>query len=358
MFAFAVLSIDVGMLYVTHCQLQSAADASALAGAMGLVTSGGLNATAIDYAITFAGENEAFIGSVDGIGNEKSPVVINEADVQFPDSMQVRVTTHRTEVTADPLRTYFLQVIDPLHDGLTDVTASATAVYTWDCGSNCLRPWAPPDRWFDADGDSTFNPHPVTNPGEYYDPDLTGYNAPADLGAPITFKLGKSTDAWGSEWYFAVNFPPINKGSPVTGANQYRSWIQGCVDEDVIVEPGDTLRLEKGNMVGPTIQGFNDLFGLDPGAYWDAGTGEVVTSVEGGVSPREIKACLFDPEIGRINIGGGDGVVVVKVIAFFLEGIDSKGFVTGRFIDMADPAGVACDDPEDPSFLYSVQLVE
>ncbi|MFH1277906.1 MAG: pilus assembly protein TadG-related protein [Candidatus Eisenbacteria bacterium] len=360
MFAFAVLSIDVSLLYVTRTQLQNAADAAALAGALGMMQSQMDTTTAVDWAIETAGANQAFVGAGDGSGNVMESVVIAESDIEFPEENQIRVTTHRTEDTADPIRTMFVRVIDPVTGGFANVTATATAGFGYNCGSNCLRPWVPPDRWFDADGDGTFNPDSVSNPDEYYDPVATGYVAPADLGAQVVLKLANGNqDGFGTDWYYAVDFPPVNKGNPETGANVYRDWIMGCRDDDIIVEPGDLLKCEPGNMVGPTRQGLAVLMAQDPGASWDAAGGEVVGSAF-PTSPRIIKACLFDPSVGRIDnpYGGGKVIQVIKVIAFFVEGYDNQGDITARFMQQADPGGEECDDPNDPTFLYTVKLVQ
>ena len=361
LFAFAVLAIDIGMLYVTKTQLQNAADASVLAGALGLVKSLGDSTTAVDWAIQTSGQNSAFVGSGDGAANIMGSVVISENDIEFPASNQVRVTTHRTEDGGDPLYTIFLEVIDPSSDGLTGTTATATASFAYVCGSSCLRPWVPVDRWYDADGDDTFNPDSITNPDEFYDPELTGYKSPDDVGLQVTLMMSNpSQTEFGNGWCYAVNFPPINKGTPITGANQYRDWIQGCVDASMVIEPGDSIQIEPGAMVGPTKQGVSALIALDPTAVWSVADNEVINSNPiYTISPRVIKACLFDPSIGLISQGGGRRViVVVKVIAFFLEQITPQGNIVGRFMNATDSGGVECDDPEDPSFLYKVSLVE
>jgi Flp pilus assembly protein TadG len=355
-FAFAVLAIDVGTLYVTRTQLQNAADAAALAGAMGMIQSVGDSATAIDWAITLAGENEAFIGVEEGTGNARGSVVITEEDVTFPAAGRVRVSTHRTVASGDPLRTIFLDVIDPVSSGFTGVRASATAYYYYECGSDCPKPWSPPDRWYDANDDGAYDP----DDGDYYDPETTGYVVPGDLGTQITFYLANGNDeGFGQFWYYAVNFPPVNKGDPIAGADQYREWIAGCADSSVVVEIGDTLQVEPGRMTGPTRQGIADLIALDPEAYYDEDAQQVVSGLPDVlVSPRIVKAALFNPDLGIVDLSGRNGVVVVKLIAFFIEELGGGGEVTGRFLQMADPGGVECDDPDDPTFLYAVKLVE
>jgi Flp pilus assembly protein TadG len=343
---FIVLSMDLGTLLLTRSQLQNAADAGAL-------LSGGDQTEATALAIELVGDNKAFIQETGQPWNVMSSVVITSDDVTFPQSNWVRVTTHRTTATGDPIRTPFLNVIKPASGGLSSVTARATASYEWQCGAKCVKPWAPPDKWDDNDSSGTWTT------GDFYDPILTGYVAPRDLGMEVVVKVGNGSDPeFGPFWYYAVDFPPLNKGTPITGADQYRSWIEDdCLDPTFVVEPGDTLQLEPGSMTGPTAQGLNYLIALDPSAEWDAGSGTVINSAFPS-SPRIIKACLFDPSVGVLNVGGGrKDLVVVKIIAMFLAENQGGGEVRAYFMRDAAPDGEDCE-PGGESFLYTVQLVE
>src|SRR5512139_292943 len=87
MFAFAVIAVDGAILMASKTELQSAADAAALAGASGLLT--GSPDEAVQRAIDFAGFNRA-------VEQNHTPVVITAEDVSFPESDVVRVRTHRT----------------------------------------------------------------------------------------------------------------------------------------------------------------------------------------------------------------------------------------------------------------------
>jgi len=356
-FGFAVLSIDVGTMAVVKTQLQDAADAAALAAAQSYVQSGGNDTLAIARAIEFAGKNRAIINAgADGF-NKVDSVIIGPSDITFPMAGGVRVETHRTIEKGDPFRTYFMRVINPAM-GNGQMTAHATAGFFWVCGTDCLRPWAPPDRWYDADSSKTYNPGP-TNLAEYYDPITTGYGA-ADLGVQITLYFAESGEskAFETGWFYPVDYPPVNKGNPISGGDRYREWIAGCADTGrTVVEPGDTLRLEKGKMVGPTKQGLADLIALDDAATWDAATGEVINSAF-DISPRIIKACLFDPRIGVLPGGGGKEVVVVKIMVLFIEKPNGKGDLTGRFMRLNSANGVNCADQSNPSFLYRTALTE
>jgi len=173
LFAFAVLVIDGAMLMTTKNQLQAAADAAALAGASGLVE--GSEATATDRAIRFASYNVA-------VQDTRRPVIISEDDITFPEAKMIRVRTHRTEATGDPLRTYFMRIVNTGSANVTDVSAIAAARFFDVCEADCIKPWAIPDRWDDVNGNGALEP------GELYDPDITGYSAPGDVGASIILK--------------------------------------------------------------------------------------------------------------------------------------------------------------------------
>lgn len=371
-FGFAVLTIDLSLIQLAKTQLQNAADAAALAGAMALATSGGDQAVATAEAIRVAGLNVA-------VQDVQRSVVINADDVTFPGPDRITVTTHRTKAANDPVTLYFLKVINSLLENEGETTAKATAKVSLVCGTDCLRPFCPPDRWDDADNDSIWDPadeyidtsgngvwepgEPLTldhdgdgvwDPEEFYDPVLTGYKAPDDIGVQVTLKLRNSNKWPRMGWYYAICFGPINTGDPViTGADVYREWIVGC--EPYMVSIGDWLQIEPGNMVGPTNQGLEDLINSDPTAEWDPVTGTVINSAY-PTSPRIIKCAAFDPTLGvQSDVQGRDYLTVSKIMVLFIEGHDGDD-VVGRFMKTATE-GVP--DPDCPgAFLFTVTLVE
>ncbi len=99
-----------------------------------------------------------------------------------------------------------------------------------------------------------------------------------------------------------------------------------------VVEPGDQLQTEPGNKVGPTRQGVNELLADDRGAYWDAAS----KSIKGSsykdplLSPRVALIPFYNPLYPPRS--GRNYVTVQHLGAVFIEGIDSKGNVTGRFL--------------------------
>jgi Putative Flp pilus-assembly TadE/G-like len=338
LFAFAVLAVDGAILMTAKNQLQSAADAAALAGASGLLT--GSQDEAIGRAIDFSSYNNA-------VEQDQVPVIINAGDVTFPESDVCRVRTHRTVATGDPLRTYFVRVISP-GSTTSDMTAVAAARAYDVCGSKCIKPWVIPDRYNDANHNGT------CDPGEY-NKDATGYRAPVDVGVEITLKVGNPHQAIAPGIFFPVDYPPLNNEEgikPYTGGSWYRQWISEC--EPFMIEEGDRLQLEPGNMVGPTKQGMEALIAQDPGARWDVGTQTIVNSAF-GLSPRIGLVPFFDPTLPPTS--GRNWVEVVKIGAFFIEDIKGNGDVTGRFMQITT-GGVPCGQGLGNSLVKGIVLIE
>ena len=339
LFGFAVLTIDGAMLMTTKNQLQAAADAAALAGATGLA--GGSEAIAVERAIAIASNNQA-------VQDLRRPVTITEDDITFPEPGMIRVRTHRTEATGDPLRTFFLRIVNPISANLTDVSAVAAAQFYDVCATNCVKPWAIPDRWDDV------NANGEMEVGESYDPDLTGYNAPGDVGQAIVLKVGNPQQAIASGQFFPIDLPPLDCGcgsDPQTGGSQYRWNIANC--NSFTIEPGDHLQLEPGNMVGPTRQGMQELIDADPNAVWNSSTQSISGSAF-GLSPRVVLVPFFDPAVPPQS--GRNWVQVVKIGAFFLERMDGND-VIGRFMKV-NVNGAPCANNDEETFLTGIRLVE
>ena len=233
-----------------------------------------------------------------------------------------------------------------------DRSETSTDVY----GTSCLKPFCPPDRWDDADSNGIWTPddeyddvngngvwdpgEPLTedwngngvwDPAEFYDPEITGYKMPDDVGAQMTLQYLSSNHDFRAGWYYPVRFPPINSGEPWNpGAADYEMWIVGDTCEPYIVSIGDSLALEVGNMVGPTVHALDLLIAKDPTAEWDPATGTVINSAY-PVSPRIMKVAAFDPTRG-VQSGPPKHVVVSKLMVLFLEFHDRADMFL-RFIE-------------------------
>ncbi|MEE8578167.1 MAG: hypothetical protein V3T31_13015, partial [candidate division Zixibacteria bacterium] len=323
-------------------QLQNAADAAAIAGALAFTLSAGDYGIAEAEAIRIAGLNVAIQG------NSQPSVTRVGSDVTWPEDDKIRVVTHRDSANSDALSVYFVKVLNPVSDNRADVMASASAQVFSVSSSNCLKPWCVPDLWDDTNNDS------VWDVGEFYDPYITGYRVPDHIGTQVTLKLANSNSYPRMGFFYCVDFAPINTGDPViTGADAYREWIATC--EPYYVGVGDLLQIEPGNMVGPTDQGVAELIGSDPLAEWDPVTGDVINSAY-PVSPRVIIMAAFDPMLGaQTDLNGRDYLTVSKIMVMFLESHGTKT-VTGRFIRKSADGDICRDCPV--GFLFRAILVE
>jgi Flp pilus assembly protein TadG len=393
--AFGVLAIDIGRIWVTRTQLQKAADAAALAGASLFCNSGAPAETDVkNQAIRVGDQNKALEGAAVALDIQPADVTVDAA------ARSVKVDT-RSNTAQYFLGLPVLQLVGPrIREKLVQATATARCGGT--CGVTCVKPWSIPDRWDDITpipgytggggrnavnwvGDNHWNCEAFTDqngnglydPGEpyvdgngngkfdqeNYHPYLTGYvpdpypgnylTNGGDLGLELVLKSNNTGKPEPGK-YWPIDLPPINKGTPVPGADEYRNNIRNC--NPASVEPGDWLQTEPGNMVGPTDQGMRDLIALDPNAYWDATT-QTVQGSNFAVSPRIVLIPIHDPRIATQS-GRNHPLQVTKVAAFFMEAMNGNGEVRGRFIKVRNPGGTPCvAGAEAGSFTYSLNLI-
>jgi len=242
------------------------------------------------------------------------------------------------------------------------------------CRHACLKPWAIPDRWDDSsdlghpdwmnngvhdhepfedkNGNGLYDPgEPFTDQNgnrqydeEYYHPLNTGYVAWKDAGLPIVLKPGSPSGTTVAGHYNAVDFTEESR-LDATG-NRYEWDIEHC--NATAFGLGDALPFRPGDVKGPTVKGVRRLIAMDPDAYWDPATGQVVS--QDPLTPRVFFLAFVDP---RIDVPSGrKPSIICKLAAFFVEGIDDEGNVIGRFIRLASP-GLPCpgDYPAAAAFI-------
>lgn len=303
MAGFAALSIDTGLILTADHQLQNAVDAAALAGASGLLIN---QSTATNRALTVSAMNSCI----------NQPVTLNAGNVSYPTANRIQVQTTRQ---------INLFMARALGVNTANVNATALAELSVLSETQKLKPWCIP---FET----------------------------CNIGAQVTLKVGSTSscrEPASPSFYYAVDYPPVNKGTPTSGANVYRDYIQFSYLGDVAI--GDVLQVEPGNMEGPTQQGVNYLISQDPGAYWNPSLQAVVNSnFPGFSSPRILKIPFFDPDFPPLH--GRDEVTVAGLGAFFLEGVSITGEVRGRFIKITtegtNQAGPGA------GMLYKVKLLQ
>ncbi len=343
---FVALGTDVGYIYTVRSQMQNAVDSAAMAGAAYLYLSDRTQAVtqATAAAIDYASKNKA----------ANAPVAITAEDIEFSPAapanpIRIKVTARRTNATNNPVTTLFptkFVSFSHIERRSVDIVATASAALKSVKAVGGLRPWAVRDKWIDYNGNGD-----VDN-GEY-----VGYTD-ADLGQQVILKYGADDGRPLPQWFNPVDLPPLNRGTPITGADAYRELIMNGYND--VVEIGDRLQIETGNMVGPTEEGVNHLIHDDPYAYWN-GTQVAGSDYPEMKSPRIIKIAFYNPN--DLPSGGqNDYITIIKFGAFFVEDINVPGEggsasnnVMGRFIKL-----ITSDTPgnEFPSFLVNVSLVE
>jgi hypothetical protein len=334
----AALAIDTGVLYTARTQCQNAADSGALACGGHMLTLGVVNAgnasKAVAKGVEYANYNQVL----------STPVAITPADVTLDLNLKrCRVCVPRTQASGNPVPTYFARI----WRNSVDVSACATAEVVLGLTVNCLKPWALPDAFADANGNGSYDP------GEYYEKGVTSYatdyrNNGFDVGVQLIVKQANPNDAIAPGQFYPIDLPIPN--SPDTGGDRYRENIYTCNSSAVNI--GDTLWTENGNMVGPTKQGVNELIDLDPGAYWDSANNEVAGSTFGPTgSPRIIRIPFFDPRFPFTS--GKQSFVVTNIASLFLEDISGSGVVTARILPASGIQGGGS-----PGGLQTVRLVE
>ncbi|MCI0408891.1 MAG: pilus assembly protein TadG-related protein, partial [Acidobacteria bacterium] len=156
----AALAIDAGILYTARAQCQNAADSGALACGGRMMAFSNLNPGAVNQSkaegVLFANQNKVL----------STPVAINNGDVTIDVNLKrCRVCVPRTQARGNPVPTYFARI----WRNSVDVSACATAEVSIGNTANCIKPWALPDAFDDANSNGQYDA------GEYYEKGVTSY---------------------------------------------------------------------------------------------------------------------------------------------------------------------------------------
>ncbi|HEX5437010.1 MAG TPA: pilus assembly protein TadG-related protein [Gemmatimonadaceae bacterium] len=332
---FTGVAFDFGRMYLFKAQLQTTADAAALAGVIDLVNNSPTTAqaTALSYVpLNLVEKDTATVADSDvvpGTWDFDTHVFTPLVSWTDPAVNAVRVIAHY------PAFYTFGHVFGETQTALrTESVAALGSVGS----SSCLKPWAVPYTNILA----TLGHDPSDLSYDLTNEDVNFLRTSQKL---IAFKIASQQDS-GSIFvedsayipgnYYAVEFPielsadgvTEPYGSPVSGDNVYRDLIgsSDCLSSSVSV--GDWLQTEPGDGNGPTDQGVGDLCG---------------TSGNSGVCdpPRDV----FVPIWAEHEDKNGKSAVQVKYIgAFVVTGYD-QGQVFGYLKALGDPSGGFSPEP-------------
>jgi hypothetical protein len=395
--AFTTFVADYGVLWVARRQAQNAADAGALAGAIGL----GFDNNS-DVSDTGPAKESAFLATQRNFVWGQPPSVIKATDITFavcPDGVGncVRVDVYRHVTRGNQLPIFFGYFV-----GLTSqsMQATATAEVAFGNASDCLKPWAVIDKWAEHwpidpgtwDNSSTYdkydkngNPDPaILTPDQYIPPSTTDYGTgfhpfeadgrtyTSDYGRYFSLKVGAPKTDWdyATGWFSALALVDSKGGS------DYKDNIEGCIGVTYKVGDEVPVSTEPGEKVGPTGQGtgepqpgglpdpksdINSLYNQDPTAYWDpslnGGRGGVAGSAY-GVSPRIVAVPLVNPDMMiEVQKGGRTTVPISNIMAFFVEGYDNSSKSVNGYLMTMPGKFVAGGGPTGPGGSFLIQIV-
>ncbi|HEX6533493.1 MAG TPA: pilus assembly protein TadG-related protein [Gemmatimonadaceae bacterium] len=340
MMTMAAVVVDMARMQYMRNQLQTAADAAALAGAVQLLRTPKTDARAKAEAF---GRANALMNTSVAIAD--SQVVYgnwNPATRQFTENGNDPFTADAVQVTVHARSDYI--IANAFGWNPKPVAARAVAWAGPSVGkTDCMKPWA---IWYGLlmqrinayEGTSTDPTRPMTPD------DLQALREMSEDQRTFTMFLGNSANGnvLNSGNFYAVDLPPLRyadgtTGTPLTGGDSYRDALAGVDDSGnpvcYQVGVGDVLQTETGAMVGPTKQGVEPAI-----CATDAGN---ICLDENGKTPL-IKSAFWTQ---ATNKGSGKFEVTVQIIgSFALKMWDPKqAAITGVFQPIQDTGPVGSE---------------
>jgi hypothetical protein len=387
--SFSAFAVDYGVMWAARRQAQNAADSAALAAAITLGYAGmDKIADAHNRALEAAGRNAVWgeapsNTTVDFFGPDV--IVCPEGAPAAGQAACVRVDVHRDQETGNPLPTFFSRLAGVTEQG---VRATATAQVMKSDSSECVKPFAIPDKWMELrpkpspwDPDDSFERYDkkgvLLNPADYYEaagasgglygPNGTGFTDKSvvaeggDHGRYVTLKVGNPQQTIMPGWYFPVVINPIEG----PGADNYRDNIATC--DPTLITRGTVLDVEPGNMVGPTRQGIEALVNQDLSADWNPNMyGPGKGGITGGcmaagtciMSPRLVAIPVFNPDAwDAAGEQGRTTVTVTNVIGFFIDKNMQGNNVGGWITHYPGPPRGGMSETPEAAFIVNIILV-
>ena len=367
------LAIDVGMFMTARNQSQNSADAGALAGATSLAFDSFTDRSPTGPAVT-AAVNQARANAV-----IRGTPSVGPGDVEFLNgptgiSNRVRVSVYRDAAHQTQIPTLMGGFF-----GLStfNIWARATAEASPANAVQCVKPFMIPDKWLERrpvtapfdPNTSTFdlydNKGNLLTPHDIYDGDLTspsytGYNSDRDKGMELVIRAGTGNNIQPT-MYYSWDMPG-NSGE--IGGDWYRDNIAGCNPFNIPLrgagQPDFLMTQEPGDMTGPTIQGVQNLYDQDTGAYWDTTCNCPISPQFGHHSPRIFPIPVYDPVYyadGKKN-GRNADFRLANVIGIFLTQRPTGNQIYGRITPIVGTVDNNAGPAPAGAFATAIRLVQ
>jgi hypothetical protein len=355
--AATTIAIDVGMMMTARSQAQTAADASALAGAVALAFNNNVDTSTSGPAVQSA------LNTATSSGNHVlgQAVSIQSSDVTFENDASGKPYRVHVQVFRSSARGNAVSTLMGSMFGINSVDVGATAVAeaTLANAENCVKPWAVPDKWTERqtppwDTGDTFSAFP-SNPSVF--PDIyrtasaagyTGYTTSANTGTTITLTSDVGNTITPG-MFFAIRLP----GS--SGETDFTNNITGCSQSKMTL--GANLSIEPSATSNDTATAAAALIAQDPSAYWNAASNQVVSTLN--PSPRVVVVPAYDPlyfDQGK-KVGNFTQLKVANFIGLFLDHVEGNNVVT-RITPIAGLVDTSVGAAPAGAFPRAIRLVQ
>jgi len=299
---FAALAVDLGVLMAARSAAQRAADAGALAGAFTFVSQPQAPQPdrAREHALATSLANGVLENAI------SAPEVTVNVDVG---NRRVTVDIQHRRGTFFA-RAFGRALVDIAVRGVAEASPTST-------GSGCTKPWFVPNTVYSA-----LPPCDACAAGQVFigpDGQVTPW-AQALTGTQFTIKPGNPQAALNPGQFYAIRMPNS------AGGADYRTNIATCSPEFVYC--GETYGVEPGNMIGPTMQGVDDLVGPNPDVFVAVGQYRHADGSTGDTSHQLAIAPIWDicgtPGFCPAGKPAGGATLQVPVIGFALIFVDGR----------------------------------
>jgi hypothetical protein len=314
-----VVVVDISRIYVLKSELQTGADAAALAGVMELAE-GAPTQMVQDTAITYGGANNAGGAAVTIVAADiRCGTWDDDAGSYTNDSGTCGVQHNAVTVTA---RANSTNSIPGILAGIFPIKATGRAYAAYIGASKCIKPWAIPY----AKLTTTLQPLNTDTLRDLDETDIELLKQRTKDELTFTLKIGTPPDAGN---FGSLYIPSSDPDAPNGGANLYEYNITDC--NPTLIGIGDTLETQTGNIKGPTTKGIQDLC-MQDGTYVVVGDIGTCYDSDGNVG-IPVKAALWSQ--GTWKSTGNFAVIVRQIVSFVFDNYNEKdAIVTGHFLPL------------------------
>jgi Flp pilus assembly protein TadG len=304
--------VDMSRMYNQKNELQTVADAAALAGIIEQIDD---TTNTIDSSVNYGQRNKVL----------QKGVTINPAEVicgtwndltqtYGGDSGHCGKFDNAVTVTVHDSARYLFPALLGTSKTITAV-ARAYAAYVGD--QKCVKPWAIPYTKLTK----TLQPTNTDSLRDLNETDISLLRSMTVAQRTFTLKIGSPPNSGN---FGSLHIDDVDPDAPNGGANLYQYNITECNSTQIGL--GDTLETETGNMKGPTNKGVEDF--CDANGTFNKSTGDCYDNA--GLLGIPTKAALWS--YGTTKSNGNFAVIVRQIVSFVLENISSNTEITGYFL--------------------------